>query len=85
MGLVLFTLFINDLELGVSSVVKKVFRCPKLFRIVKTKANFEECQEVLQELVHKLGERATTWQMKFNVGKCEVIHTETKIPVSSRG
>uniref|UniRef100_K7F105 Reverse transcriptase domain-containing protein n=1 Tax=Pelodiscus sinensis TaxID=13735 RepID=K7F105_PELSI len=70
LGPILFNLFINDLEKGVSSEVVKFADDTKLFRIVKTEADCEGLQEDLT----KLSEWATKWQMKFNVDKCKVMH-----------
>uniref|UniRef100_K7F0M2 Reverse transcriptase domain-containing protein n=1 Tax=Pelodiscus sinensis TaxID=13735 RepID=K7F0M2_PELSI len=70
LGPILFNLFINDLEKGVSSEVVKFADDTKLFRIVKTEADCEGLQEDLT----KLSDWATKWQMKFNVDKCKVMH-----------
>uniref|UniRef100_K7F0Y4 Reverse transcriptase domain-containing protein n=1 Tax=Pelodiscus sinensis TaxID=13735 RepID=K7F0Y4_PELSI len=70
LGPILFNLFINDLEKGVSSEAVKFADDTKLFRIVKTEADCEGLQEDLT----KLSDWATKWQMKFNVHKCKVMH-----------
>ncbi|CAM4598511.1 unnamed protein product [Caretta caretta] len=70
LGLILFNLFINDLEKGVNSEVAKFADDTKLLEIVKTKADCEELQKDLT----KLSDWATKWQMKFNVDKCQVMH-----------
>lgn len=49
--------------------------------MVKRKTDCEE----LQEEIHKLGERVTTWQMKFRLGRYKVMHTGTKITTSDIG
>uniref|UniRef100_K7F1Z4 Reverse transcriptase domain-containing protein n=1 Tax=Pelodiscus sinensis TaxID=13735 RepID=K7F1Z4_PELSI len=70
LGPILFNLFINDLEKGVSSEVVKFADDTKLFRIVKPEADCEGLQEDLT----KLSDWATKWQMKCNVDKCKVMH-----------
>ena len=71
LGLVLFNLFINDLETGISSEVAKFADDTKLFWEVKTGRDWEELQKDLS----KLGEWAAKWQMHFNIRKCKVMHT----------
>ncbi|CAM4676294.1 unnamed protein product [Lepidochelys kempii] len=74
LGPVLFNFFINDLEKGVNSEVAKFADDTKLLKIVKTKADCEELQKDLT----KLSDWARKWQMKFNVGKCKVMHIGKK-------
>lgn len=69
LGSVLFNVFINVLELRVSSVLVELADDAKLFRInnnKKPKADSEELQEDLT----KSGKLATAWPMKFSAGKC---------------
>lgn len=49
----------------------------KLFRMVKSRVDFEK----LQDNLSKLGEWTRKGQMKFSVGKYMVMHTGTKIPI----
>ena len=76
LGPVLFNLFINDMESGLSSEVAKFADDTKLFRVVKTRRDCEELQKDLS----KLEEWAAKWQMRFNVGKCKVMHIGAKNP-----
>uniref|UniRef100_K7GG65 Reverse transcriptase domain-containing protein n=1 Tax=Pelodiscus sinensis TaxID=13735 RepID=K7GG65_PELSI len=76
LGPILFNLFINDLEKGVSSEVVKFADDTKLFRIVKTEADCEGLQEDLT----KLSDWATEWQMNFNVDKCKLMHNGKNNP-----
>ncbi|CAM5156358.1 unnamed protein product [Natator depressus] len=69
-GPVLFNISINDLLKGLNSEVAKFADDTKLLKIVKTQA---DCKEIQKDLT-KLGDWATKWQMKFNVGKCKVMH-----------
>lgn len=64
-------MFTNDLELEVSNVVAKLADDTNLFRMVKNKVDFEEQQE---DLLSKFGKWGTVQKMKFNVGKCKVMH-----------
>ena len=73
---IIFNLFINDLELGVSNEVAKFADDTKLFKVVKTERYCEE----LQRDPSKLGEWASKWQMWFNVSKCKVMHVGAKNP-----
>ena len=75
LGQVLFNLFINDLETGISSEVAKSAEDTKLFQVVMTRKDSEELQKDLS----KLGERAAKWQMRFNIGKCKVMYIGAKI------
>ena len=73
-------MFMNDLELGVSSEVARFADDTKLFKVVKTQRDCEELQRDLS----KLGEWASKWQMQFNVSKCKVMHVGAKkIPKTS--
>ena len=70
LGPLLFDIFINDLESGITSEVIKFADDTKLFKVVKTQ---EDCGK-LQEDLDKLEDWASKWQMKFNVDKCKVMH-----------
>ena len=70
LGPVLFSLFINDLKIGISSEVVKFADDTKLFQVVKTRRDCEELQKDLS----KLAEWAAKWQMHFNIRKCKVMH-----------
>ncbi|CAM5115522.1 unnamed protein product [Eretmochelys imbricata] len=69
-GPVLFNISINDLLKGLNSEVAKFADDTKLLKIVKIQA---DCKELQKDLT-KLGDWATKWQMKFNVGKCKGMH-----------
>ena len=70
LGPVLFLIFINDLDTGVSSDVLKFADDTKLFREVTSRQDSICIQEDLNRLV----EWARIWQMQFNEGKCKVMH-----------
>ena len=71
---VLFNLFINDLETGISSEVVKFEDDTLFFQVVKTRRDCEE----LQKDFSKLGEWVANWQMCFNIRKCKVMHIGAK-------
>ena len=70
LGPVLFLIFINDLDIGVSSDVLKFADDTKLFREVASKQDSICMKEDLNRLV----EWAGIWQMQFNESKCKVMH-----------
>ena len=73
---ILFNVFINDLEFGVSSEMAKFAYGTNLLMVVKTQ---RDCEELQREL-SKLEEWASKWQMWFNGGKCKVMHVGAKTP-----
>ena len=73
LGPILFIIFINDLDEAVelnNSILKKFADDTKFGRIVKDSSD----ADALQKNINKLVEWADTWQMKFNPGKCKVLH-----------
>ena len=70
----LFNLFINDLETGISSEVAKFADDTKHFQVVRIRRDCEE----LQKDLFKLGEWAVKWQMRFSIRKCKVMHIGAK-------
>ena len=70
LGPVLFLIFINDLDSGLSSSVLKFADDTKLYRPVNNQMNGMSLQQDLN-IVSNWAER---WQMEFNVSKCKVMH-----------
>ena len=70
LGPVLFLVFIDDLEVGLMSEVLKFADDTKIFGRVDTEGD----REVLQRDLDRLVQWSETWQMKFNVDKCKVMH-----------
>jgi len=70
LGPQLFTIYIDDLELGTKCSVSKFADDTKM----NGRAKCAEDAESLQRDIDNLSEWARVWQMEYNVGKCEVIH-----------
>ena len=71
LGLILFLIYINDLDDSITSNVLKFADDTKLFRKVNTDGDKQHLQNDLDRLV-KWSEK---WQMLFNFGKCKCLHT----------
>jgi len=70
LGPVLFLIYINDLDSGIISWLLKFADDTKLLsRVVN-----EEERLQLQADLDRLVEWSKVWQMRFNVGKCKVLH-----------
>jgi len=72
LGPLLFLIFINDLEEGISSTTRvlKFADDSKMFGIVNNKSE----HDIIQKDLDVLQTWADTWQMEFNVSKCKVMH-----------
>ena len=75
LGPILFDIFINDIDLLVAmiDILRKFADDTKLGKIILT----VEDGKVLQDCLDKLVEWADKWGMKFNTGKCKVMHIGT--------
>ena len=71
LGPILFLIYINDLEEGVTGKILKFADDTKLFRKVKEIGDKQHLQDDIDKLV-KWSEK---WQMLFNFGKCKCLHT----------
>ena len=71
LGPILFLIYINDLEEGVTGNILKFADDTKLFRKVKEIGDKQKLQDDIDKLV-KWSEK---WQMLFNFGKCKCLHT----------
>lgn len=74
MGKVLFKLFVNELESGVSSGVTE-FADDKLFRLVKMKGHARNSETMPSNW-------ANGHEMQFDVSKSKVVHIEAEHPAS---
>ena len=70
LGPILFLMFIDDLDEGLTSGILKFADHSKIFRVV----NGPEDRNALQEDLRRLSDWPETWQMKFNVDECKVMH-----------
>ena len=71
LGPILFLVYINDLEEGVTGIILKFADDTKLFRKVKDIGD----KFFLQDDIDKLVKWSEKWQMLFNFGKCKCLHT----------
>ena len=70
LGPVLFLIFVNDLDNGLSSKILKFADDTKLFRSVANQTD----GSLLQRDSDVVIDWAERWQMQFNVSKCKVLH-----------
>ena len=70
LGPLLFVIYINDLDLGLSSKVSKFADDTKL----GINAANPESVRALQRDLPAIVERSTVWQMPFNLEKCHILH-----------
>ena len=78
LGPILFLIFSNDLDNGLSNAVLKFADDTKLFRQVN---NCIDCEELQLDL-----DNVCSWarrcQMTFNVSKCKIMHYGTEMVIS---
>jgi len=70
LGPILFLIFINDMDCGITNWLLKFADDAKLFRKVQLDLDNITLQEDLQRLFDWAIER----QMEFNIDKCKVMH-----------
>ena len=70
LGPILFLIFIDDLDEGLSSAILKFADDTKIYG----KVDCWEDRNRLQKDLERLVDWADKWQMSFNVGKCKVMH-----------
>ena len=70
LGPTLFIYFINDLPTVVTTLIKIFADDTKAYNRI---SNFKDHEE-LQFTIERLVEWSNTWQLKFNGGKCKVLH-----------
>ncbi len=69
MGPLLFIVYINDLDTGISTDVSKSTDDTEIGRIVES----DKDAAILQEELGRLYDCAGKWQMEFNIGKCNIM------------
>ncbi|ORD93263.1 RTJK, partial [Enterospora canceri] len=70
LGPILFLIYVNDIDDGISCKISKFADDTKIASKVTTTSD----REVLQSDLDRLTSWANKWQMKFNVDKCKVLH-----------
>jgi len=70
LGPLLFLVYINDLDVGISNWILKFADDTKIFSQIRDDKDRERLQEDLQ----KLCQWSEEWKMLFNVSKCKVMH-----------
>ena len=70
LGQILFVLYINDLPEGISSWCSMYADDTKISSLV----SMEEEKVKLQKDLDRVVEWADKWQLKFNTGKCKMVH-----------
>ena len=73
LGPLLFLCYVNDLLGNVKSSVKLYADDVVLYRAIHSVAD----HNILQQDLHSLTQWAKTWQMAFNLYKCELLHIQT--------
>ena len=71
LGLLLFLIYINDLDYNITSNVLKFADDTKVFRMV----NNDGDKQHLQNDIDKFVKWSEKWQMLLNFGKCKFLHT----------
>ena len=71
LGPILFLVFTNDLEEGVTCKIMKFADDTKLFRKTKEIGDKQKIQDDIDKLVRW----SEKWQMLYNFGKCKCLHT----------
>ena len=69
-----FAIFINDLPAVTSSVAQMFADDTKVYRQI----HGPEDQQKLQQDIDSLSKWSETWQLRFNVKKCKVLHLYKK-------
>ena len=78
LGPLLFIIYVNDIDIGLLSVISKFADDIKLGANVSSPEGIEKLQTDLR----RLGEWSETWQMPFNLDKCKVMHIGSANPRS---
>ena len=76
LGGTLFTIYIDDIDEGILTLLKKFADDTKIARKIKD----EKDRDKFQEDLTRLSMWAKKWAMEFNIEKCKVMHIGAKNP-----
>ncbi len=74
LGPILFTVYINDIDVRLSNFISKFVDDTKIGNIVVD----ERDRLNLQEDLRKISRWSEKWEMPFNVNKCHILHVGTR-------
>lgn len=74
LGPILFTIYINDIDVGVNNIISKFADDTKIGNSIIS----EEDRANLQADINKITEWSEKWQMPFNVDKCQILQCGSK-------
>ena len=77
LGPLLFIIYINDLDVGISSDVSKFVDDIKIGRVIRTEQDASDLQGDLERLY----DWTRKWQMEFNFGNCSVMSAGRNNPL----
>ncbi len=69
LGPILFTIYINDLDVGINNIISKFADDTKIGNSIIS----DEDSAILQADIDKISEWSEKWQMPFNIGKCQIL------------
>ena len=70
LGPLLFLIYVNDMDIGISSMLSKFADDTKLIRPIRNQSDVSELQNDLT----RLSKWSKDWLMNFNATKCKVVH-----------
>jgi len=70
LGLLLFNVYVCDMPSCVNSALLQFADDVKMFRVIRNQQDFQ----LLQHDIDNLVEWSRLWQLKFNIGKCNLLH-----------
>jgi len=70
LGPLLFNVYVCDMLFCMNSVLLQFTNDVKMFRVIRNQQDFQ----LLQHDIDNLVEWSRLWQLKFNIGKCNLLH-----------
>ena len=80
LGPILFIIFIDDIDICIKEIEALILKFADDTKLIKRIRTAVDNQN-LQDIITKLYEWATKWQMYFNVDKCKIVHLGSKNPL----